>query len=103
MGVQFNEPQETPPAASLAEEKLKALEADGQELPVEESTLPRFRVELLCPTPVELRIAEYHAENPVEAEVLHRRANGLPGAIAGAMRTTRLVRDAATGEWVEQV
>ena len=116
MSSNLTEPQETAsPAVGLSEEekaamleasnaaKLKALEAEGELPPIDESDLPKWRVELLCPTPVILRTADYHAENATEAEVLHRRVNNLPGSIAGAMRITRLKYEGAAGEWVEDV
>ena len=53
-------------------------------------TRPRFLVELLCETPVPVRSAEYHADGAAEAELLHRRANGLTGTIAGGVRVTPL-------------
>ena len=88
----------TPDVADASEAgRSQALASEGA---VEESALPRFRVELTCPTPVLVRMAEYHAEQQQEAEGLHRRANGLVGTIAGAMRTTLLKRDEETGDWV---
>jgi hypothetical protein len=82
--------------AALMEAKHAAYEAELMSQPEEgggeepEWPLRNFQVELLCPTPVEIRTAVYRCETAVDAEALHRKANGLVGAIAGAMRVTPL-------------
>lgn len=79
--------------------RLAALQAEGELPAPEPSDLPKFRCELTCPTPVAARVADYHAETAAQAELFHRQANGLVGAVAGGVRVTplKLVGE----EWVD--